>query len=353
MRTLDERLEFAADEARRAVAQVPARRVSAGSRARRAGVRVAQVVALTALVVAVIGGGAILLNGEREVASGGAEFPQLSLRTEAVGNDIALVFAEDATTAPQPVPADDLKVFGDPADLGLSRIFVVTDTDGSDFFRGEVFNDPGWAAVPVPEGVAYLHEEGLTSTILWQVGSNDRLVILVQGLGLDRDTARAVLDGISLGETDVVVGTLPEGFIELYAGPVRYEGERVVMLAWVTTTDATPSAEITLWLHGGADASAERGLYMWGYESAPSITETEVLGRRALRVEMQDGTAFQWLHSPNVYARLLVQGSVDPDEVAGALHEVDAATWGQMFETEFPSDPASTGTTVAPTTTVP
>lgn len=352
MKTLDERLEFAADEVEHAVARMPSRRAAAGTKHR--WLRAAPALVAFGLIVVAVGAGAVLLRNDAEVlrsevTDGGAEFPRLSLDAGAIDGDVALVFAEDSTVAPQPVPAQELRVFGEPTDLASGRLYVVTDTDGSDFFRGEAFDDPGWSPVPVMVGSAHVLEEGLTSTIMWEIGPADGLVVSIQGLGLDTETVLEVLDGVRFDGDDVAIESLPDAYTEIYAGPMRGEGERVVMLVWSTAAEATPSAEITLWLHEGIDPF-ERGLYTGAYETAESIVETKVLGRPALRVELSRGTAFHWLHSPTVYARLLVQGSMNPDDVVGALREIDAVTWEQQFEVEPAVDPASPGTTVAPTT---
>ena len=355
MKTIDERLEYAAEEVRHVVAQVPSRGAKVAGRASQLARRAVQVVAVVALIVATIAGSSMLLNGDGDVSGGAGEFPRIALATDVAEGELSLVFAEDGVTSPQPSNPPILEVFGDPStDFASGRIFVVSDIDGSDFFRNlEEFNDLGLAPVSVPTGIAYLLEEGFTSQILWQLGDEDGLVVTVQGLGVGTETLLDVLAGIQYDQTGVEVGFLPTGFMEIYSGPTRTEGEREVMFIWATSPSDDAQAEVTLQLHQRAEAPLERGMYNFTLSGISAISETEVLGKPALRLEVADAVAFQWLQSPTVYARLTVLRSVDPDAIAAALREVDSATWDQMFEIERPTDPASTRTSVAPTTTLP
>lgn len=339
MKTIDERLEYAAEEVRHVVAQVPSRGAKVAGRASQLARRAVQVVAVVALIVATIAGSSMLLNGDGDVSGGAGEFPRIALATDVAEGELSLVFAEDGVTSPQPANPNLLEVFHDPsADLASGWIFVVADADGSDFFRNlEAIDDPG-DPVPVPIGAAYLLEEGFTSQILWQLGDEDGLVVTIQGLGVGTETLLDVLAGIQYDETGVEVGFLPTGFMELYSGPTRTEGEREVMFIWATSPSDDAQAEVTLQLHQRAEAPLERGMYNFTLSGISAISETEVLGKPALRLEVADAVAFQWLQSPTVYARLTVLRSVDPDAIAAALREVDSATWDQMFEIERPDE---------------
>ncbi len=355
MKTIDERLEYAATEARQAVAHLPSRTAKLPGRPNRVARHTAQLVALVALIVVAVGGSLVLFDGDPDVASGVAEFPRLALDVDAVGADLSLVFAEDGATSPQPAQPNLLDVYGDPsAGISSGRIFVVTDFDGSDYLRNEPFNSPGVVPVSVPTGVAYLHDEGLASVILWQIEEDHGLAVTIQGVGINTATLLDVLAGIQYDETGAEVDSLPPGFTLLYSGPTRTEGERKVYIHWATPLGDGPQATATLELHQGAEAPLERGRYTITPDAGISaISETQVLAKPALRMELGDVVVFQWLQSPTVYARLIVLGFSDADGVAAALREVDDATWEQMFRNERPTDPASTETTAAPTTSSP
>ena len=352
MNTIDERLHHAADQVRLAVAQVPSRGSQPVSRAAGTMRRIVQGAVAIALLVATVGGGTMLLNGGNEVASGAAEFPRLTLDTAVAGGELTLIFADDSVVSSQPAVPDNLQVFGDPlGDYSSGRIFVVTDADGSDFFRGEAYNDPGWTPVAVPVGAAFLHVDGLTSTVLWQVGSEEGPVISVQGLGIDTQALLGVLGSIQHSGGKTEVQSLPANFTELYSGPVRVEGEREVMLVWAAPNSDAVQTEITLQLLERADAPMERGLYSGAYQGIGAFSDAVVVGRPALRMEMSgvsDGgvVIFQWLQTPQVFARLIIQGSLDPDEVAAALHEVDSSTWERLFRGEDDSAEAVVTTTM-------
>jgi hypothetical protein len=366
MKTIDERLETAAHEVQRAVTEVPGRPGEGAVRGHRVA-RVARAVAAMALAVAAIGGTALLMDGDGagDVASGASGFPTLTLDIDALGADLRLVYADDETAIagasaecgncevlPSGQPSAHLVVYGDrSADAADGRIWVSFDPRGSDMFRADAFDDePGWEPIAVPTGSAYLHEGPAAAIILWEVAPGGTVVELRE-MGLGSEELLSVLISVDLSSETVAVTALPAGFTELYSGPQGLiNGERVVSMIWAAEPDASASVEISLWIHEGGPDGFERDLYGFAPYSEV-VSAVEVRGATGVRLEGPGLTLFEWMETPDHFARLLVHGSVDPDAVLDALVEVDEATWRRMLESAEPFDesgPYNVTTTIAP-----
>lgn len=362
MKTIDERLENAAHEVQRAVTQVPVRPAERAVRGHRVA-RAIQVMAAMALVAAAIGGTAWLMSGDgggdvaagqsNEVASGVGGFPTLTLDLDEIDANLRLVHASDETTLDE--SSAHLVVYGDPsmAASDLRRIWVSFYPDGMDMFRADAFADePFWEAIPVPTGRAYLDEGPTASMILWEESPGGTVVQLLE-MGLGSADLVEALKSVDLEGEEIAAAGLPEGFADLYSGPQGpAEGERVVAMIWAAEPASGPesevTAEISLWIHEGDPATAERDLF--GFPSfVDTVEATEVRGSEAIRLDGSSLTVFTWMETSGHVARLLIQGSLNPDAVVNALVEVDQDAWFEIFESvELYEDTGSTGTTVAP-----
>ena len=87
--------------------------------------------------------------------------------------------------------------------------------------------------------------------------------------------------------------------------------------------------------------------------SVKGVTETEVRGHPAVRLDVEDGMVYQWMETPGVVARLLVQGAIDPGQAVDALVEVSQATWDETLQAPSPATDQPTRTTAPPTTAIP
>lgn len=148
---------------------------------------------------------------------------------------------------------------------------------------------------------------------------------------------------------------LPEGFIQNYSGPERVEGSRL-SLVWV---DKQTMGEISLDLIKEGFDPMERTVFTLlgpGTYPASTIGNEEIRGNLAVRLETWKGqgegaqTVFQWMETPTVMARLIIQGSgINPDLVVNALRAVDQSTWEAILKAAITTnDLNSTATTVGP-----
>lgn len=366
MNSVEDRLHAAADDVRNKATHLPPRMPGEVARRGRA-VRVGQLVAAGFAVLALVVAASLALRGGDEpVASSADRFPSLVVDVDRLGMDLALTHVDDAVVAPSPVDPPLLRSYGLPeAGLGDPRLWLVTYPGGSDFFRGEGFRDPGWEQVTVPSGQAYQITDGWSTTVMWEISEQGGAVLRVQGFGVEPATVRAAAVSVADTESGWVPQTLPYGFVELYAGPDQLApGERTVTLIWTSKPPGAMAAdsevlgaEVTLWLYEGQDASiSERNLFgfmPYGPGSDATVSDLDIRGHNGVRFVIPDGVVYHWMETPTVFARLLVQGSVDPQQTLDALVEMDPDTWNEMIESWSPGSTSfdTTATTVAPTTT--
>lgn len=366
MNTIEERLEIAAADVREKAALVPPR--TSGSVARRTSLVRAIQAATTVVAVFAILAATALLSGRSDhattdttdnVVSGTDGMPPLLVDTARVDPNLSLVYVQDDTI---PASATDneryLRSYG-PASAGLAdpRLWLVTYPNGSDFFRGEGFRDPGWDTIEVPTGRASITSQGATTVVMWQVNDDtDGPVLRIQAFGIDSDTVTTAVASIADAEAGWVVQTPPDGFVELYAGPEQSApGGRTVMLVWMDRPYYV-APEITLWLYEGQDQTVtEIGLHdaVLDPSTDASVVAQEIRGHAGARLTTPDGVFYVWMETPTVFARLLVQGATDPQQVLDSLTEIDRDSWNNTIDTWTPPPLESDTplTTIAPTTT--
>jgi len=367
MNTIEDKIHVAAEDVRNRVAHVPTRTPGAVARRGHA-VRVGQLVAAGLAVFALVVAASLALRGGDEpIASSVGSIPPLVVDVDRLGVDLALTHVDDAVVAPSRVDSPLLRSYGLPeAGLGDPRLWLVTYPGGSDFFRGEAFRDPGWEQVTVPSGQAYQITEGRSTTVMWEALEQGGPVLRVQGFGVEPATVLAAALSVADTESGWVFKTLPDGFVELYAGTDQLApGERTVTLIWTSPSpgamapdsEVLGGGEVTLWLYQGRDTSiSERNLFgfmPYGPGSDATASDLDVRGHSGVRFVIPDGVVYHWMETPTVFARLLIQGSVDPQQTLDALVEIDPDTWNEMVEEWSPesTSPDTSATTVAPTVT--
>lgn len=360
MITIEDRLERAAADIRDKMAQVPPR--TAGSAVQRVGtMRVARIATAIVVVAAAVVAAALALPRGEQTASG-SPMPPLFLDVDRLDNDLGLRWVDDNTVrrATPDASATRLRSYGPPsAGLADPRVWVVTYPEGSDFFRGEGFVGPGWESTPVPSGSAYATTVGRSAAVMWNPGGDPSgPAVRIQGYGVDPDVVLDLVAGIEGVGGEWIPQTIPDGFVELYDGYDRLApGERGVTFIWTGDPAEMIDGEVTLSLYAGIDETiAERNLFgflPYGPGTDAAASAVEIRGHMGAMLVFTDGVLFQWMETPTVFARLLVQGPVDPEQILAALVELDPVEWADLVATWRP-DPAPAGTTdttVAPTTT--
>lgn len=362
MKTIEQRLEAAAHEVRHKVTLVTPR--SSRSVTRKVGrTKVGQLVGAAAAVFALlIAGSFALRGGGSQPASGTAGIPPLFIDVGRIDNDLTLSYLDNQVVSEDlPDNLTRLRSYGAAAaGLADARLWVLTYPEGSDFFRGEAFNDPGWEPLDVPAGEGYITTEVLSTTVMWNPpGDPDGPALRIQGYGVDAEAVIAAVDSMEYNNDEWTPGTLPNGFVELYVGyDYLAPGERSVAFIWAGTAGDN-GGEITLWLYQGMDDTiAERnllGFLPYGPASEVTANHVEIRGHDGVEYLLPDGVVYQWMETPEAFARLLIQGPVDPQQALAALVEIDPITWNDTIESwkPQPADFDPTVTTVSPTTTMP
>lgn len=370
MNRVDERMEQAASDLHEAVETVPIPPPPLQRRAHRRNRRFVPALAMVAAFVAalLIGLPALILGqGEAPPSEGGEVaaisqsdptrtkgLPRLLVDTSQLGDwDLVHADREDS-------PADDSTSYliayaNTDNDLTSSRIWVVTHHDGSDVFRGEAYLENGWSEIPVDEGMAYSRDDNIAPLIIWDAGTGpESTAVFIYGLHVDQKALVDVANTLQPTENGWEATSLPEGLSEIYAGPER-AATSTLALVWL---DPGMTSEISLYLIDAGPNTMERNMYdmLSPGASEGAITTTEVRGHPALRFDYAteetetSWTAFQWMETATVMARLVIQADdVDPNQVVASLHTVDEESWEDTLEAVVPrDDPRATPTTVAP-----
>lgn len=360
MTTIEDRLSRAAADVRDKTAQVPTR--SDGSVARRLrSARIGRLAAAAAVLIGLVVATTLALPRDEQTA-GGSAIPPLFLDADRLGGDLDLLWVDDNTVGPVAPDATGprLRSFGPPsAGLADPRLWVATYPEGSDFFRGDGFVEPGWEPVVVASGAAYGIVEGQSAAVMWNPGDDPfGPALRIQGYGVDPDAVLDLVDGMVQVDGEWIPQTIPGGFIELYDGFDRAApGERRITFIWTGDPAGMIGGEVTLWLHEGHDRTiAERNLFgflPYGPGTDATVTVAEIRGHEGAMLVLPDGVVFEWMETPTVFAQLLVQGPIDAEQALDALVELDPVEWAELVESwrPEPAPSGSTDPTVAPTTT--
>ena len=245
-------------------------------------------------------------------AAAGTGFPYLVLDAARVDARFGLIHATDRILFTEGFPGRRLMVFG-VAETSLTspRLWLLSSSTGSDFFRGNFFKDPGWQPIPIGQGRAFIRTGPIGSTVIWQTGDDpDSDVITAEALLIE-----------------------PAALIDVWAN-----------------INLSRIGEITLNLIDGRPDATERYLLDLLRSSASyvdGVSATEVRGKPALRIVSATGVIYQWMETSTVTAQLIVSDPIDPTAALEALLEIDQTTWeATLQEAPFPRG-AGTDTTTA------
>lgn len=289
------------------------------------------------------------------------ELPRLLVDASLLG-DLNLVSVVEYETSSEE-SENHLVAYATAEDAGLgSRIWIVTHAEGTDFLRGEGYRDGDWEEASVDSGRAYVLRNPEAPLVIWDTASGDEgPAVLAYGLNVEAGDLIQVVDGLVDNGDGWEATYLPESFSPIYSGPERVDGKRI-SLGWLNQDN---TGEIFLELVYEGPLTLERTMYQVLNPALPAdISTTQVRGKTALRISslpddpanQAEGsqTVFQWMETPDVMARLIVQGSaVDPAQVLAALQIVDATTWQATLDSAATMiDPEATPTTLAPATTI-
>ncbi len=359
MTQVEDRLARAAVEVREQVSKVPSRNPGWVVRRNRSNLGGPLLLAAMTLIV-IVAGSVLLLRPSDKPAANQKGIPPLIVDAHQLGSNLDLVLADDETVK---APIDSvrfvqLRSYGKPgADITDPRVWVVSYPDGSDFFRSLAQGEESaWEVVEVPSGQAYLLDEGLLSTVMWNPSSEaDGEVLQIEAFGIPTAALKDVVNSMENTGSEWSPRDLPDGFVDLYTGPSQLlPGERLVEFVWF---DPSKAGEITLSMYQGNDSLLERNLFGF-LPYAPgtnvSIEPVEIRGHTGVQFELDDNVfVYQWMETPDVFARLLIEARTDSDQVINALVEIDPQAWRDTIETgvQQADNGGTVQTTMTPTTT--
>ncbi|MEX1208946.1 MAG: hypothetical protein WEE36_10175 [Acidimicrobiia bacterium] len=305
-----------------------ARADSRTAKVRRPGFAIAATIGVVALVTGLVL--ALTRGGERlegDVGGGDGSFPYLLIDAGQLDEGLTLVSAFDQETSVD--SPERLRAFGLPDGSPIAaRIWFVTIPGGSDFFRGDGFEDPQWDPLPVEQGRAFIRTGPVGSSVMWETGDPGGEVVVAHGLKVEPAVLIDVISGLEKDDSGWGPRFLPEGFIELYDGPARADVERFVAQSWTDLKEGDGS-EIELYLIDRGPDGGEQALNeLLGFTvSELEIGATEVRGKPALVYAIGNETIYQWMETATVAVRVVIRGPIDLESVIGALVLVDQTTW--------------------------
>ena len=316
---------------------------------------------ITFLLALTIGLPALLLSGQgpsQDVGSSSADvtsasgFPQVVVGVDQLNAGLELAYAMREPAPVRTAPPSHLQVFG-PADSGSTSrlLWLVTDQDGSDFFRGEAYLDTSWKPVEIDSGRAFISAGTNGSMLAWDPGDAENgPAVFAYAINVETDALIDLVRRLRPASEGWTPTTLPDGFTELYNGPARQQGE-TVLLGWSNASG--DEVEVALELgEVGEVIPNQLLLSLAGPDVAfnQAISGGDVRGHDAVRLTSGGGQVmFMWMETPTIVARLVVLGdSLDPDAVVAALSDVDDATWSDLFESSPAVGGGSPASTMAP-----
>jgi len=279
------------------------------------------------------------------------------IEVDRLDGDFAVAYASREPARVDDATRAHLSIFApDDDDEVLSRAWIRTDRDGSDFFRGEAYLDPGWEQVPVDIGRAYLQTGPVGSLVAWDPGTgDDGPHVFIHALDLDPDAlSRWLVDLVDLaGSLPTAAWTVeapPDRYRLIYSGPERDAYGDSAFLGWQATAETGDEIMLTLTEVGESDLERQlAGLLRSNVSFVELVGLDRVRGHDAIRVTGEGGQViYLWMETPDVVARLVVQGGgVDPGRVIAALEVADSGTWDALFQTAVEQG-GTTATTITP-----
>ena len=248
-----------------------------------------------------------------------------------------------------------LRAFGLPdASPTAARIWFVTIPGGSDFFRGDGFEDPQWEPLPVEQGRAFIRTGPVGSSVMWETGDPGGEVVVAHALMVEPAVLIDVVSGLEKDDSGWGPRFLPEGFIELYDGPARADVERLIAQSWTDVEEGDGSAIELYLIDRGPDGGEQALNELLGFTvSELEIGATEVRGKPALVYAIGNETIFQWMETATVTVRVVIRGPIDSASVLSALVLVDQATWDAAMSDANRDRGVGPPPTVAPANTDP
>ena len=272
------------------------------------------------------------------------EFPYLVLDAAQLDARLGLLHAIDRIVSTEAVlPGSRLRIFG-AVDTSFTspRLWLLSTSTESGFFRAKGFENPEWQPIPVEQGRAFIKTGSIGATVRWQTGDDPGSEIITAGaLMLEPATLIDVVLGMQKSESGWLPQILPEGFVELYNGPDDRHGspgDRVIHQIWADI-DLPRIGEITLNLIDGRPDETERhllSLLTYSSSSVEGVSATEVRGKPAIKVVGDTSVIYQWMETSTVTAQLIVSNPIDPTAALEALQEIDQTTWETTLQ-EAPS----------------
>jgi hypothetical protein len=267
----------------------------------------------------------------------GAPWPLPRLVLDLEGWELITETSQSFTVNPE-MPVDEtvyLQTFrAAPDRFDPPMVWLETDYDGSDFFRGEQYREPGWEPVDVGGLSGFLRETGTDRGGLilnWELP--DQTAVSLTSRGVDREALLGFAGGLTArgDQPGWETTTLPDGVQLSYDGPTLAGPDRSEA-ATTETQWVGPEGQVSIVLETAGWASLEGRLYQTVGASADSVTSVAIRGTTGALIVDHDATILLWIEG-DVFGWVTAQGAgIRSDRLVEALIEIDEAAWQQRVE---------------------